>query len=459
MAFRQALQTAKRRLVTTAVGGVVVVGVVEYATQLPSQGRASPTYHKAANDIGTPLLRRILGPEEAHKVAIHIAKAGWAPRHLPSAAEQTLQVQQSIFPKHHNTVVFPNPIGLAAGFDKDGQVIQPLMDMGFGAVEIGSVTLQPQPGNPKPRMFRLLQDDGVINRYGFNSLGLEQVLQNVQQFYTDLEEQAKKEKEDDSMWAKLLKLARRSSQSTSVRPVLGINLGKNKTSTTPLEDYTILIQKLGPLADYLVVNISSPNTPGLRDMQQTSELKTLLTTCIAARDTLEKKPPLLVKFAPDLDEEAIEEISKVLMDFAVDGIILTNTSISRPQSLLSAERSETGGLSGKPIKEMSTECIRTFYKCTRGTIPIIGVGGISSGQDAYEKLRAGASVVQLYTGLVYGGPGLVSKIRNELAVILKQEGFRDIQDVIGVDHTDLYLARQQKRHEEERHEELVIDDE
>ena len=403
---------------------------------------------------------------EAHKAAILIAKSGWAPKHCPSATEQSLNVQQSVF--HKLPLIFPNPIGLAAGFDKDGEVIQPLMELGFGAVEIGSVTLRAQPGNEKPRMFRLLQDEGVINRYGFNSQGLDQVLKHVQTYRAQLETQEREAQESNNdnhqdtlaaIWNQIQKLFLfRTSTKVYARPLLGINLGKNKTSETPLEDYEQLIQQLSPYADYLVVNISSPNTPGLRDMQQTSELKAMLTTCLTARDKLERQPPLLVKFAPDLEEDAIAEISKVLLEFQVDGIILTNTSTSRPESLMSTDKSETGGLSGKPIKELSTECIRKFYKQTKGKIPIIGVGGIASGQDAYEKLRAGASVVQLYSALVYGGPGLVSKVRNELAVILKQEGFRDVQDVIGADHTDLYLARQHQRYLEQRDRELVIED-
>jgi dihydroorotate dehydrogenase len=416
------LRSLRRTTIRTIVGGVVVVGTLEVTTQLPSQGRSSATYHALADRVGTPLLRYISNPEQAHHLAIQLLKdmPQFAPKHRPSSVEQQLNVSTTI-----GSLKIPNPIGLAAGFDKDGEVIQPLMDLGFGLVEIGSVTLEPQPGNPSPRMFRLLQDDAIINRYGFNSQGMDYVKTQLQSF-------------------------RSQSDSTTGRSVLGVNLGKNKTSTTPLEDYQTLIRELGPYADYLVINVSSPNTPGLRDLQSTESLEYLLKGCHEARQQLststnQPPPPLLVKLSPDLADDELQEIATILLQLKqsgmVDGIIVSNTTTSRPQGLQSPHRQETGGLSGRPLRARSTECIRLLYAATQGQLPIIGVGGIFNVHDVYEKLLAGASVVQIYTSLVYQGPGLVSQLRHDLAQLIKDNGFRSIDQVIGLDHEELYWQR------------------
>ncbi|KFO95605.1 hypothetical protein N300_09114, partial [Calypte anna] len=305
---------------------------------------------------------------------------------------------------------FCNPVGLAAGFDKQGEAVDGLYKMGFGFVEVGTVTPQPQEGNPRPRVFRLTEDEAVINRFGFNSHGHAAV--------------------ERRLWARReaqLKL-------TGVGMPLGVNLGKNKSSTDAAADYVAGVRTLGPLADYLVVNISSPNTPGLRDLQGKAELQDLLTK--AERDALpcERKPAVLVKIAPDLTAQDKQDIASVVCELSVDGLIISNTTVSRPSSLQSPQRSEPGGLSGKPLRELSTQTIREMYALTRGQVPIIGVGGVSSGRHALEKIRAGASLVQMYTALVYHGPPVVGAVKRELEELLREQGFRNVMEAVGADH-------------------------
>ncbi|XP_012585875.1 PREDICTED: dihydroorotate dehydrogenase (quinone), mitochondrial isoform X2 [Condylura cristata] len=307
---------------------------------------------------------------------------------------------------------FRNPVGIAAGFDKHGEAVDGLYKMGFGFVEIGSVTPKPQEGNPRPRVFRLPEDQAIINRYGFNSHGLSVVehrLRARQQMQTKLTE--------DGL-------------------PLGINLGKNKTSVDAASDYAEGVRVLGPLADYLVVNVSSPNTAGLRSLQGKGELRRLLTKVLQEREALKgaHKPAVLVKIAPDLSVQDQEDIAGVVIELGIDGLIVTNTTVSRPASLQAALRSEMGGLSGKPLQDLSTKTIRQMYTLTQGRVPIIGVGGISSGQDALEKIRAGASLVQLYTALTYQGPPVVGRVKRELEALLKEQGFTSVTDAIGADH-------------------------
>lgn len=300
--------------------------------------------------------------------------------------------------------------------------------MGFGFLEIGSVCLQPQPGNPKPRMFRLLQDEGVINRYGFNSQGMDAVERNLKKF------------------------RKRRSKKALPSGLLGVNLGKNKNTTTPTEDYRTLIQKLGPYADYLVINVSCPNVDMKNLGKSTAAMEELLLACQEERNkvVLQKKQegkntkiPLLVKLSPDLSDEELKDICDCLLRIKIDGIIMSNTTSTRPSDLFSSPSlvAERGGLSGKPLKERSTECIRKVYQWTSGSIPIIGVGGIFTGADVYEKLKAGASMVQVYSGMVYRGPGMISKLRHELSEQMLQDGYRRLDDVIGLDHKELYLKR------------------
>lgn len=450
-ALRKMARSVQRATARTMFGGAVVLGTLEVTTHLPSEGRSSAFYHTLADDWVVPAMRKLLGPEEAHKIALKIAQL--APTHRPSAKEQRLNVEVRLWDKKDNkkTKLFSNPIGLAAGYDKDGTAISPLMAMGFGFVEVGSVCLEAQAGNPSPRMFRLVEDEAIINRYGFNSMGADAVEEHLKDYRST---DSSLESSNIGSWEqKIFNFLWPGATDGKEPGVLGINLGKNKTSTTALEDYQKLILQLGPYADYLVINVSCPNISGLRDLQSTTSLEGLLKGCQAACQQLADKtpekpqPPLLVKLSPDLTDTELEGIATVLMKLGIDGIILTNTTTSR-DNLASSNKVEMGGLSGKPLKERSTECIRVLYRFTKGTIPIIGVGGVQNGRDAYEKLRAGASLVQVYSGMVYQGPGMVSKIRDEIAELMLQNGQRNLQsDVVGIDHDDLIFRkkRQQER--------------
>mmetsp|Transcript_34516 Transcript_34516/g.38532 ORF Transcript_34516/g.38532 Transcript_34516/m.38532 type:complete len:463 (+) Transcript_34516:1-1389(+) len=455
--IQKTFRSLRRGTVRTILGGAIVVGTVEVMTHFPSQGRSSYFYHALVDEWIVPTMRQVLAPEAAHKLALNLAIL--APTHRPSASEQELNVVVRLWDKE-----FSNPIGLAAGYDKDGTAIISLMGMGFGFVEMGSVCLKAQPGNPSPRMFRLSQDEAIINRYGFNSMGADAVEENLKEFHRFMNPLDNREDGTTAQWwEKAYDILWRPKDGQR-KGVLGINLGKNKTSNTPLEDYQKLIYQLGPYADYLVVNVSSPNTPGLRDLQNVTSLEELLRGCQEACKKLsvaEKRiqqpdnkeglqpssPPLLVKLSPDLTDLELRNIAGVLMKLGIDGIILTNTTTARPTSIISSDKNEVGGLSGKPLKDRSTECIRLLYRYTEGKIPIIGVGGIQDGRDAYEKLRAGASLVQVYSGMVYKGPGMVSQIRDEVAKLMLQNGQRNLQkDVVGMDHRDLFLKKQQQQY-------------
>ncbi|XP_064526547.1 dihydroorotate dehydrogenase (quinone), mitochondrial isoform X4 [Pseudopipra pipra] len=346
---------------------------------------------------------RALPPETAHGLALRAAALGL----LPSARPDGPALEVRVLGQR-----FRNPLGLAAGFDKQGEAVDGLYKMGFGFVEVGTVTPKPQEGNPKPRVFRLAEDEAVINRYGFNSHGhvaVEHRLRARQETQTRL---------------------------TGAGMPLGINLGKNKSSIDAAADYVAGVRTLGPLADYLVVNVSSPNTPGLRDLQGKTELQDLLRKVLAERDLLpcEHKPAVLVKIAPDLTAQDKRDIASVICELGVDGLIVSNTTVSRPSSLQSRQRMEPGGLSGKPLRELSTQTIREMYCLTQGRVPIIGVGGVSSGRDALEKIRAGASLVQLYTALVYHGPPVVGAVKRELEELLREQGFKNVMEAVGADH-------------------------
>ncbi|KAF7990468.1 hypothetical protein HCN44_000273 [Aphidius gifuensis] len=299
---------------------------------------------------------------------------------------------------------FNNPLGMAAGFDKQAEAVDGLSKMGFGFVEIGSVTPEPQPGNPKPRVFRLVQDNAVINRYGFNSDGHEAVYQRL----IDL----KKNKE--------------------FQGIVGVNLGKNKTSDDPIKDYADGIKKFSDIADYFVINISSPNTAGLRNLQNKKNLEELLSALNNVRDSMTIKPPLLLKLAPDLTNDEKQDIADVIQKkkSKVDGLILSNTTVTR-NNLIDVQKNETGGLSGAPLTDMSTHLISDMYQRTQGKIPIIGVGGIFTGKDAYDKIAAGASLVQIYTSYIYHGPPIVNKIKNELNDLIVSNGYSSVNDVVG----------------------------
>jgi dihydroorotate dehydrogenase len=342
-----------------------------------------------------PALRR-LDPETAHDLTLWALRHGLAPRAAGG--------DDPILATRLWGISFANPLGLAAGFDKNARVVEPMLGLGLGFVEVGSVTPRPQPGNPKPRIFRLPEDAAVINRLGFNNAGLEAARDNLAAF-------------------------RRTHPNSG--PV-GVNLGKNKDTADASSDYVLGAAALGPLADYLVINVSSPNTPGLRALQGRAALEELLGRVLAALP--DPAPPLLVKIAPDLTEEDKADIAAVALFLKVSGLIAANTTIARPEGLKSAAKGEAGGLSGRPLFDPSKAVLRDLYRLTEGKVPLIGVGGVSSGADAYRKIRAGASLVQLYTGLIYGGPGLVPRIKMELARLLREDGFDSVAAAVGADH-------------------------
>jgi dihydroorotate dehydrogenase len=300
---------------------------------------------------------------------------------------------------------FPNPVGLAAGFDKDAEAVDALLDLGFGFVEAGSVTPRPQPGNPRPRLFRLAEDEAVINRYGFNSQGL------------------------DAFAARLRRRPRRG--------IVGANVGKNRDSVDAAADYAAGVEALCAHADYLVCNVSSPNTPGLRGLQAREPIAQLLARVLQARSRCapdpNRPPPLLAKVGPDLTEEQVHDIAEVALAAGIDGLIVGNTTLERPPGLRSRHRSEAGGLSGRPLRAHATACLAAMYRATRGRIPLIGCGGIASGADAYARIRAGASLVQLYSALVFHGPALVQAIKADLAQRLRADGFTCVADAVGID--------------------------
>jgi dihydroorotate dehydrogenase len=298
---------------------------------------------------------------------------------------------------------FPNPVGLAAGFDKNARVPDAMAKLGFGFVECGTVTPRPQSGNAKPRLFRLREDQAVINRMGFNNGGMEKAAAN---------------------------LAARGPSSNENKGITGINIGANKDSADRIADYRAAFTRLASLADYVTVNISSPNTPGLRGLQNKEELNRLIGTVLEARGAMSK--PVLVKIAPDLDETALDEIAAVALMGGIDGLIVSNTTIARPP-LRSRHYRESGGLSGVPLKAPSLKILRGMRQRVGSKLVLIGVGGISSGVDAYAKIRAGATLVQLYTALVYGGPGLVGRIKSELAECLTRDGYDAVAEAVGAD--------------------------
>eukprot|EP00984_Skeletonema_dohrnii_P010924 scaffold4300_cov116-Skeletonema_dohrnii-CCMP3373.AAC.3 len=424
--------TIKQQIQRTTLRTAAALTALELTTHLPTEGRSSQTYHHLFDTIITPLGRRLFTPEDAHHLALEVVRRGLAPRLSRDAAgsgggriDMSTTIQRS--DNKGIPLTFPGPIGLAAGFDKNGSAIPGLFQMGFSFVEIGSVTPEPQDGNARPRM--VTDDD-------------------------DGSEESKNDDSDDEggrsvITNKLLWALGWAWHRLMIIPpnqgILGVNLGKNKTSDDEIGDYTTGIRKLGPYADYLVINVSSPNTPGLRSLQQREPLYNLLTSTMKARDEYAPHAPVYVKIAPDLSLSEMEDVAAVVMETGIDGMIVSNTTNARPESLVSPNKREVGGLSGAPIKNRSTECIRTMYKLTNGAIPIIGVGGVGSGRDAYEKLKAGASLVQVYSMMVYEGPGVVSRIRKELADLLVENGYKSVEDVVGADCEDIYWNRVEER--------------
>lgn len=347
----------------------------------------------------------MLPPEAAHNIAIFVLRNDWLPYD-----------QKFVDKKLETTVAglkFRNPVGIAAGFDKNAECISGLMHRNFGFVEVGTVTPAPQKGNEKPRMFRLPKYEAVINRLGFNNEGVEVFSQRLRQW------KYSKIRINDL--------------------IVGANIGKNKNSPNDASDYLKCFEKVYGLCDYITINISSPNTPGLREIQKKEVLEMLVTQLSERRDELAGKfsfkTPLFLKISPDENDETLNDIADIVLKGGIDGVILTNTTVKKDNITIEtfAEKHAQGGLSGKPLFERSTEVLKQFYKVTEGKIPLIGVGGISSAEDAYLKIRAGASLVQIYTALIYKGFSLVNEVNKGLVELLERDGFMSIKEAVGVD--------------------------
>jgi dihydroorotate dehydrogenase len=345
--------------------------------------------------LARPFLMK-MDAEEAHRLTVKLLKTGLGPRQKRDIA----RLRTTVF-----GLDFANPLGLAAGFDKEAEVIGPLFNMGFGFVEAGTVTPKPQEGNPKPRVFRDADNKSVINRMGFPGGGLDVFERNLKEY---------------------LKRPRKG--------VLGVNIGANKDAVSRIDDYRQGIERLAPLADYITINISSPNTAGLRDLQKRDELDLLLEASVAARNAGAKKPPLLLKVAPDLDDAQRGAIAELVLQYKIDGLIVSNTTITRPPELKAELKEEKGGLSGLLVRDLSTAVLHDFYARLQGVVPIVGVGGVSSAEDAYAKIRAGAALVQMYTGLIYEGPAAIPRILDGLAFLLKRDGYETVAEAVGAAH-------------------------
>lgn len=303
---------------------------------------------------------------------------------------------------------FANPIGLAAGFDKNGEVIKESLSLGFGFVETGTITPNPQCGNPKPRLFRLPEDRAIINRMGFNNVGADAYIKRLKKWHCQ-----------------------------RATGIVGANIGRNKNAANDATDYLTMLEKIYGLSDYITVNFSSPNTPDLRQLQQGQAMRDFLAAVMEKRNELAKNSnrviPLLIKIAPDISTSGREDLAQAAIKYKIDGIIIGNTSIDLREQLVSKKRGKLGGLSGRPLFNLSTEVLRDMYLLTKGAIPLIGTGGVFTGDDAYLKIRSGASLVQLYTALVYEGFGVVNTIKTRLAKLLLADGFKHISDAVGKD--------------------------
>ena len=334
-----------------------------------------------------------LDPETAHGLAIKSLKFNFVPNVLDKDKNDPL-FQTKLFNKN-----MENPIGIAAGFDKNAEVYNPLFKLGFGFVEVGTVTPLKQYGNPKPRVFRLVEDEALINRLGFNNLGAKNILDRI--------------------------------SSNKQIGLLGVNIGPNKDTNDRLNDYIECLKTLYKVADYITINISSPNTEDLRNFHNQKKLNELLSTINNEKNNLSSKIPIVVKVSPDINDKEIANISDVLLNNNIEAVIISNTSDSTRESLSDIQGHQKGGLSGKPIEKKSTDLINKFYRILGGKIKIIGVGGVDSGISAYEKFLAGASYIQLYTGMVYRGPNIVNLIKKELKELLIKDGVKNFTEIIG----------------------------
>ena len=354
---------------------------------------------RAFDSLSLPLLRR-LDAEDAHRLAIRGLRL--LPPVGPAADDPRLAMR--VF-----GLDFPNPVGMAAGFDKNAEAPDALLRLGFGFVEIGTVTPRPQPGNPRPRLFRLPRDRGVVNRFGFNNEGGEAVLRRL------------------------------SARHKAQHGILGVNVGANKDAADRVADYVQLIGKFAGVADYFTVNISSPNTPGLRNLQEAGALDDLLARVVEARNQAGDQAkgrvvPLLLKIAPDLSLTELDDVVQIARHRGVDGMIVGNTTVSRPPWLQDKDGAkETGGLSGRPLATLATRMVAETYVRTEGAFPLVGVGGIDSGAEALAKIRAGASLIQIYSSLVFEGLGLVSAIKADLVTTLQRTGRASLSEIVGAD--------------------------
>jgi dihydroorotate dehydrogenase len=351
---------------------------------------------RAFDAVSLPLLRW-LDPEDAHRLAVQGLRLLPPPRPRPDDAKLAVRAFG---------LNFPNPVGMAAGFDKNGEVADALLRLGFGFVEAGTVTPRPQPGNPRPRLFRLERDEAVINRLGFNSDGAAAVL-------------------------------RRLASRAHLGGIVGVTVGAIKDSADRTADYVKLIETFAPVASYFTVNVSSPNTPGLRNLQQANVLDDLLARVIDARERVRKNAgdsPILLKIAPDLSLAELDDVVHIARSRRVDGMVVGNTTLARPSTLRETNRAkEAGGLSGRPLFRLSTRMVAETYVRAEGAFPLIGVGGIDSGGGALTKIRAGASLIQLYSSLVYKGLGLVDEIKRDLASTLLRTGRDSLSEIVGAD--------------------------
>jgi len=334
---------------------------------------------------------RLLPAETAHGLTVGLLRLSGARQ--PPADDPRLKVEAL-------GLSFSNPIGLAAGFDKNAEIVDVMPRFGFGFVECGTITPRAQKGNPRPRVFRLAQDHAVINRLGFNNRGMDDAAR---------------------------RLERRQAG------IAGVNIGANADSTNRIADYVSAFKRLAPFASYITINVSSPNTPGLRGLQSRDDLEHLLAAVIEARAQAGRKTPLLLKIAPDLDGHALDDIAQVSLASGIEGIIVSNTTLSRPPELKSPNKNEAGGLSGAPLFAPSTAILKAMRQRVGNKLVLIGVGGISSGADAYAKIRGGASLVQLYTAFAYEGPALIPRIKSELVALLERDAFARLIDAVGVD--------------------------
>ena len=335
-----------------------------------------------------------LDPEVAHDLAIKSLKFNILPNSFFKVEEEEM-LGTSLF----NDKI-PNPIGLAAGFDKSAEVYNSLFKFGYGFIEVGTVTPKRQLGNPKPRIFRLEKDQALINRLGFNNHGSEIISKRISENMPE--------------------------------GFLGINIGPNKETKNKEEDYYTCLSKLSEYANYITINISSPNTEGLRNFHDKDEMEKLLRGINKIKKEKNLKQPIALKISPDIKNNEINTIINLIDKYKIEGLVISNTTDNNREKLNDSQKSETGGLSGKPLRDISTQLIKKFYKETKGTIQIIGVGGVDSGQSAFEKITAGADVVQLYTGMVYRGPGIVKNIKRELISILKKENLKNIRNAVGI---------------------------